>query len=253
MPALHEIVRRRPRQIGSRPWHQCDGKTVPDGKGMVVYASGQVKEHFKESSALFAVDQLIKGVLKVISGVFSSLANAVPIPGLTPLVNGISKIVSMPLTYVDEIILAYYIKNGSTNIWTESSNGLVLYAQNYRKLLKNAFWITLMVWGMTLLVFILVLGPFAALAAAFPSLAGVWTFTIAAVLAWGVKSAVFDPIAMTAMMQVYFKAIQGQNPDIEWTNKLENLSGKFRTLKEKGQEVSVNSFSKFDKPTGRSL
>ncbi len=230
-----------------------DGEPVPDGKGMVEYASGQVKEHFKESSALFGVDQLIKGVLKVISGVFNTLANVIPIPGLAPIVNFTNKIVSMSLTYVDEIILAYYIKNGSTNIWTESSKGLVLYAQNYRNMLKNAFWISLMVWGLTLLVFILVLGPFAALAVAFPSLAGVWTFAIAAVLAWGVKSAVIDPIAMTAMMQVYFKAIEGQTPDAEWENKLNQMSGKFRTLTEKGQALAPKNINPFPSATHDAL
>jgi len=212
-----------------------DNEPVPEGQGMVTYAKDQVKSHFKESNVLFAVDQLIKGVLKVISGLFNTVANMVPIPGLANLVKVINKIISMSLTYVDEIILAYYMKNGSTNVWSESSKALVLYAQNYGKMLKNAFWVSLLVWGLTLVVFIMVLAPFTALVAAFPSLAGFWTFITAGLLAWGIKSAVIDPIAMTALMQVYFKAIEGQDPQREWEQKLEQLSSKFRELKEKGK------------------
>ncbi len=219
------------------------GEPVPEGKGMVSYASTQVKEHFKESNVLFAVDQLIKGVLKVISGLFNSMARMIPIPGLANVISVINKIVSMSLTYVDEIILAYYMKNGSTNIWSDSAKGLVLYAQNYRTMLKNAFWVSLLVWGLTILVFLLVLIPFAAVTAAIPSLAGFWTFAIAALLAWGIKSAVIDPIAMTALMQVYFKAIEGQQPEVEWENKLMQLSDKFRALKEKGKSLSLNTFN----------
>ncbi len=226
-----------------------DGEPVPEGQGMVVYAKDQVKSRFKESNVLFAVDQLIKGVLKVISGMFNTVANLVPIPGLANIIKVINKIISMSLTYVDEIILAYYMKNGSDNVWSESSKALVLYAQNYGKMLKNAFWVSLLVWGLTIVVFFTVLAPFAALVVAIPSLAGFWTFVVAALLAWGIKSAVIDPIAMTALMQVYFKTIEGQDPQREWEEKLEQVSGKFRELKEKGQSLAKSTFKPFFKKT----
>ena len=94
----------------------------------------------------------------------------------------------------------------------------------------------------------MVLAPFAALVAVYLSLAGFWTFVIAALLAWGFKSAVIDPIAMSALMQVYFKAIEGQDPQREWEQKLEHLSDKFRTLKEKGR--SLNTFNPFETAAG---
>ena len=222
---------------------------VPEGKGMVEYASAQVKEHFKESSVLFAVDQLIKGVLKAISRLFNTVATAIPIPGLAVVISIISKIVSMSLSYVDEIILAYYMKNGAKNIWADSAEGLVFYTQNYRKMLKNAFWVSLLVWGLTFVVFLLVLGPFAIVTTLIPALAGPVTFAIAALFAWGIKSAVIDPIAMTALMQVYFKAIEGQSPRADLEQKLEQVSDKFKTLKEKGMELAgmaPNPFGRSD-------
>lgn len=194
---------------------------------------------------LFGVDQLIKGVLKVISRTFSSVGNMIPIPGLVQVIKVLNKFVAMSLTYVDEIILAHYMKNGSTNVFTNSTEALVLYAQNYPKMLKNAFWVSLMVWGLTFLAFILVFIPFAAATAAYPGLAGFWTFALAGLVAWGIKCAVIDPIAMTALMLVYFKTIEGQDPSREWEQRLEALSDKFRTLKEKGKAWSLQTFNKF--------
>ena len=222
-----------------------DGEPVPEGQGMIGYAKDQVKEHFVQSNVLFLVDQSIKGVLKVISRLFSSVASMLPIPGLQMVVTVIGKIVSMSLTYVDEIILAYHMKNSSGNVWGNSCKGLVLYTMNYRKILKNAFWLSLLVWVLMLFVFIFVFGVVAAIVSVFPSLAGFWTFAVAGVFTWGIKSAVIDPIAMTALMQVYFKAVEGQTPNPEMEQKLESLSDKFRSMKEKSAAAGVGNFKPF--------
>lgn len=42
-----------------------------------------------------------------------------------------------------------------------------------------------------------------------------------------------EPFAIACMMQVYFKTIEGQTPNPEWEAKLEQMSGKFRKLKER--------------------
>ena len=56
---------------------------------------------------------------------------------------------------------------------------------------------------------------------------------IALVFAWGIKQAVIEPFAMTALMQVFFKVTQGQQANPEWEAKLDSASGKFRELKDK--------------------
>ena len=139
----------------------------------------------------------------------------------------------MSLTYLDEVILAYHLKHGGESTWKSAHKAVVLYAQNYKTMLKNAVFLTFFIWLLTFLVFILVIGPVAALVAVFPGLAGFWTFAFTAILAYGIKAAVIDPIAMTALMQVYFKTIEGQEPNPEWESKLEKMSGKFRELKDK--------------------
>lgn len=213
--------------------HLYDGKELPEGKGQIDYAATAVKERFAEANVLFALDQLIKGVLKFITGTLNTVAAFIPIPGLSNLVGIINSILKMSLTYVDEIILAHNIRIQSDNPWETSADALVLYAQNYGKMVKNAVWLSLMMWLLTAFIFIVLLAPTFGLLALFPGDVGGWAFIVAFIFAWSVKAALIEPIAIYALMQVYFKTIEGQVPDPEWRGRLEGASKKFREMKDK--------------------
>lgn len=206
------------------------GKQIPGGRGQIDYASSVVKERFIESSVLFGVDRLISAILRAFNRVMMRVADFLPIPGLDGVMKFAGAVITMSLTYVDEVILAYNIRNRIENPWEGARDGVVLYAQNYKNLLKNALWLTLIVWGATLVIFLAVFMPVAALTALVPSIAGFWTFAIAALVAWSIKAAFVDPLAMTALMQAYFLAIEGQKPREEWAGKLDSVSGKFAEL-----------------------
>lgn len=208
-----------------------DGGEIPGGRGQIDYAQGVVKERFAESNVLFAVDQLIKGVLKAFNRAFFTLAAILPIPGIEGLAKFVNTVVRLSLTYLDEVILAHNIRTESDNPWASSRSALVLYAQNYKTFLKNAVFLALIVWGLTLAVFVLILAPVAGLVTLFPGVGGVLSFVIALVFAWGVKQAVIEPFGMTALMQVFFKVTEGQQPDPEWERKLDSVSDKFGELK----------------------
>ena len=209
-----------------------DGGQIPDGRGQIDYAQAVVKERFVESSILFAVDQLIKVVLSVFNKMFLTLAAFIPIPGLQGLVSFLTTVIRLSLTYLDEVILAYSIRTRSDNPWASSRTALILYAQNYKIFFKNAVVLSLIIWGLSFVVFLLVLGPVAALVALFPGTAGALTFLLTLVLTWGIKEAVIEPFGMTALMQVFFSATAGQQPDPEWERKLDSTSSKFRKFKE---------------------
>jgi len=68
-------------------------------------------------------------------------------------------------------------------------------------------------------------------------LPGAWSaggFVFALLSAWSVKAALFKPLAIACLMQVYFRTIEGQTPDPAWEARLEQMSGKFRDLKAMG-------------------
>lgn len=206
------------------------GREVPGGRGQIDHAQAIVKQRFGEASVLFAVDQLVKGVINAFNRVFFTIASFLPIPGSQGLVKFLNTVLRLSLTYLDEVILAYNIRTGSDDPWSSSRSALILYAQNYKAFLKNAFFLAFVIWGLTFLVFLVALAPAAGLVALFPGSAGALSLVIALVFAWAIKQAVIEPFGMVALMQVFEKVTAGQTPDPEWEAKLESLSSKFGEL-----------------------
>jgi hypothetical protein len=197
-----------------------DGRQMPEGKSQVSYATSVVKQRFGEASVLFGIDQLVKGVLRVVTGLIQGIASFLPIPGLQQITGLLRAFLNIAVGFVDEVILAYAIRSGSTNPWASARTALVLYGQNYKPMLKNAAWLTIIVYGLSFLVFLLMLAPAAAL-------------VFALIFAWAVKAALIEPFAITCMMDVYFRTIEGQAPNPEWDAKLSGVSKQFTKIKDK--------------------
>ena len=212
------------------------GKEIPGGRGQIDYAQSVVRERFAESSVLFGIDQLIKVVLRAFNRMFFTVAAFLPIPGLRNVVKFINTVVNLSLTYLDEVILAHNIRTRSDNPWASSRTALILYAQNYKTFLKNAFWLAFVIWGLTFLVFLMILVPVGIVVNFIPAVAGPLTLIMAVILAWGIKQAVIEPIGMTALMQVFFKVTEGQQPNPEWESKLEGVSKKFGEFKTRAMD-----------------
>lgn len=213
--------------------HLIDGREIPGGQDQISYARDVVTARFSEASVLFVLDQLVKGVIGTISGLVGGVAAFLPIPGMNGLARFINTIIRMSLTYVDEIILGYNIRIGSNSPWLSARQGIVLYAQNGKTMVKNAVWLSLVVWGVSLAIFLFMLAPAGAILYFMPGELGGGAFVLAIVFAWAFKSALIEPFAVASLMQVYFKVIEGQVPNAEWDRKLEEASSKFSELKEK--------------------
>jgi hypothetical protein len=209
-----------------------DGEALPDGKGQVAYGREIVTARFGEANVLFALDQLIKGVIAAITGLIGGVAAFLPIPGLDGIARFANTVIRLSLTYVDEIILGYNIRSNSDNAWESARRGLVLYAQNGLTMVKNAVWLSIFLWILSIGVFLLALAPAAAILYLFPGEIAGYSFIIAIVFAWAFKAAVLEPFAITALMAVYFDTIRGQVPDPDWDAKLMGASEKFRALTE---------------------
>jgi hypothetical protein len=213
-----------------------DNEQVPDGRNQVSYATEIVKARFVETSVLFAVDQLVKGVLNAIIGIVQGVASLLPIPGLSNIVGLVRAFLRIAVGFVDEVILAYAIRTNSTNPWASAQTALVLYAQNYPTMLKNAAWLTVITYGLAFIVFLVMLAPAALVVYLIP---GGWSwggFVFALIFAWAVKAALIEPFAIAALMQVYFKTIAGQSPDAEWDQRIGSVSRKFNELKQKAAQ-----------------
>ena len=210
-----------------------DGREVPGGQGQIAYARQVVTERFAEANVLFVMDQLVKGAIRAITGLIGGIAAILPIPGLQGLVSFVNTVIRLSLTYVDEIILGYNIRLGSRNPFETARQGVVLYAQNGKTMVKNAIWLSLIMWVLAFLVFLVMLAPAAAMVYWMPGALSGWSFVLAIILAWAVKSALIEPFCIAALMQVYFKVIAGQVPNPDWDRRLAEASKSFRDLKDK--------------------
>ncbi|HTV67363.1 MAG TPA: hypothetical protein VMF90_02395 [Rhizobiaceae bacterium] len=213
--------------------HLIDDREIPEGQGQIAYAQKVVTERFIEANILFVVDQLVKGAIAAITGLLGGIAAFLPLPGLQGFVNFINTVIRLALTYVDEIILGYNIRINSKTPFETARQGVVLYAQNGKTMLKNAVWLAIFMWIIAIAVFVVMLAPAAAILYWIPGQLAGWAFVLAIVFAWAIKAALLEPFAICALMAVYFRTIEGQVPNPEWDHRLSEQSKKFRDLKEK--------------------
>lgn len=217
-----------------------DGKPLPEGRGQIAYATAVVKERFVETNVLFGIDQLVKGVLRAITGLVKGVASFLPIPGLQQIMGAVHAFLRIAVGLVDEVILAHAIRTRSTNPWASARTALVLYGQNAGRMMRNAAILTLFVWLLSLIVFFLMLAPAAAIVYAIP---GTWSaggVVFALVFAWAVKAALIEPFAIACMMQAFFNVTDGQTPDPAWESRIDGASERFRKMGEQAASWTMS-------------
>jgi hypothetical protein len=213
--------------------HLIDGRDVPDGQDQIAYARDVVSRRFAEANILLVLDQLVKGAIRAITGLIGGIAAFLPVPGLGGLVSFVNTVIRLSLTYVDEIILGYNMRINSASPFETARQGVVLYAQNGTTMVKNAIWLAVIMWGVSFVIFLLMLAPAGAILYLMPGQLAGWAFVLAIVFAWAFKAAFIEPFAIASLMQVYFKTIEGQVPNPDWDRRLGETSSKFRELKDK--------------------
>jgi hypothetical protein len=212
-----------------------DGRELPVGQGQIAYAKTIITERFGESSVLFGIDQLIKGVITAITGLVQGLLSILPIPGLSKIMGIVRAYLKLAVGLIDEVILAHGIRTRSENPYASAKEALVLYGQNAKPMMINAAWLTLFTWGLSIVVFLVMLAPAAAIVYVMPGAWAAGGIVFALLFAWAVKVAIIEPFAIACLLQAFFKVTDGQVPNPEWEGKIDNASAKFQTLSKKAK------------------
>lgn len=221
--------------------------SLKEGVNQFQYGKELVTNRVKEMSILFAVDALVDGILRTFSRSVATIADFLPIPGLEGLAKVGTTIIDRSLTYIDEAIFSYSILHKDKNLWASSKEGVILYAQSWKELLKTAVTIWLVDKVFIVVAAIILLIPFGFLAAAIPSLN--WAFLLSAiVLAVLADAAIFEPLALATMIITFQETVKGQVPDSEWESRLESISTKFKELKEKATKAFSSKAPELKKP-----
>ena len=206
------------------------GRAIPNGQGQIAYARGMVADRFGTANVLFGIDQLVKGVIGAVTGLLQGLLSVLPIPGAAQVMGMVRGYLKVAVGLLDEVMLAHCFATGVENPFLGARTALVLYAQNARPMLVNAAWVTACVWGLSVMVFLLMLVPAGVVAWMLPGQVTAAGFGFALVFAWAVKAALIEPFALACMLQAYFNVTSGQTPDPVWTERLDQASDKFTDL-----------------------
>lgn len=212
---------------------------IPDQQNQVTYGKDFVQSRIKNISVLFAVDQLIKGILRSLNRTIVTVADWIPLPGLDNLANIAMKIINLSVTYVDEAILSYNLSKNLENPWQGAKEGIILYAQSYKNLLKSALFLGILGFFTFILFLIILLIPGIILASLLPSLK-VYIGISIIVISYIFKLALYNPLAMATILVVFHHEIEGQTPDPAWEAKLDQISTKFKDLKNKAHDWIQN-------------
>lgn len=119
---------------------------LPEGTNQFTYGKDKVVGHFGSASALFAVDQLVaSSVHQVLNWLTSMTGCLVQVPGLQALAGIARRVLSIAANYIDEAVMSYILQHGEANVWQAAADGVVLYAQSWKRLLTTAAVLALLV------------------------------------------------------------------------------------------------------------
>lgn len=210
-----------------------NGKIGNGAEGMFSYGRRVVKDRFMQVNVLFAMDQLVDGVVRTFNRTLDWVANLLPIPGMQGLMNVVKAILFSASTYLDETIFSYILARGEANPWRGGQEGLIYYCQNAKPVLKTAIWVVVLdkvlsvvLWGLMLLPALLVTHFIGGAAAG-------WSIFIAVLFAANARSAFLQPLFLVMVMTTFHVSAENQPINTEWDARLTALSGKFKQLKDK--------------------
>jgi hypothetical protein len=209
---------------------------LPAGMSQTEFAKQEVTSRFKQASALAVVDALVRGAIRSFNRTLEDLASWVPIPGVDKLAHAVGAVISLAAGTIDEAILALSFARKEQNVWASARDGLLLYAQNWKPILKVAAAVVLIDWICTATLGVMLLlvigGPAAVILTRFPTLR-LLALIVPLLLAYMIRMAFIEPMAVTAVLITFLQCVKGQQPDPAWDEKLSQVSKQFQELKSK--------------------
>lgn len=215
---------------------QWQGETLPSGAALIGFAKGLRDNQYPSQSQL---DGLLNHVLSVESSLSESedcpLIRTLPKP-LGSLLRGARTVLAQK---GHRTVLAWTFTNATSSPAQAIVAALSTEARHLPLLLKNRLLATLFTWAGLILAYPLVLKGIELLVEGIPIQLGLWPLVFAGVFSLALKSAFFDPIAETALLQMTFPLIEAEGM---WPleSHVLNQSEAFRALQE---AASVHSGS----------
>ncbi len=127
------------------------GRVGNGGESMFAYGRRVVTEKFGQVNILFAINQLVRGVVNAVHRTMEGVGHILPIPGIESIAKPITAILRAATRYMDKVIFSYNLASGDDNPWLGAQRGLIYYAQNAKPILKQSVWIVVLEYAVSAL------------------------------------------------------------------------------------------------------
>ena len=204
-------------------------------ENMVETGKNMVKERFVETNVYLVLDKLVSGAVKQLQKAVGSVGNALDfIPGMSNITSILQTFIGISLGYVDECCLGYSFLQKDKGAFEAGCDGVVIYFQNAKHLLKNAAVTTIVVLLSTFLAWIV---PFILLSVIFSALE--WNmmiaFILSVIISICIKVAFVDSYMLVKMMFSYMEVAPQTQISFDLYEKLCKLSNSFKKLWQKAK------------------
>lgn len=208
--------------------------TIPEN--MFEVGKDMVKERFGATNVYFVIDGLVSGAVKQLQNIVGKIDKIFGnIPGVSAIVSFVQLFIGIALGYIDECCLGYTFYKKEDGAFKASCDGVAVYFQNAKHLLKSALVTTLIVMGATLLAWLV---PFLVIGAICSLLDVSWWISalISIMIAAMLKAAFVDSFMMVKTMVAYMEVAPSTEITVDIYGKLCKISSKFKKLFNKAQE-----------------
>ncbi len=204
--------------------------TIPDN--MLEFGKERVKQKFAQANAYILLDKLVAGSIKQINRAVNKAFEWLTklIPQAEVIGNVLQKFTEMSLTYVDECCLCYTFMNDGQSAFKSAADGVVIYFQNWKGLLKHAAKSTGIVLVIELVCVGLIYGVVMALAGTATTMGWVLAIVIAFCIVFSLRDAFLNTYMMIYTMENFMKEVQKGVISHDLYGKLCNMSAQFRDL-----------------------
>lgn len=221
---------------------------IPEGKGQVAYGKEQVTTNFGTANVAFVLDSMVHAAVRQIQRWIMRVGDMFSfIPGSKNVIGIINAIMSIALNYIDEAIVSYIFVRKSEGrdetVWKSASDGVVLYAQSWKGILKTSVGSVIFIYLFNIVVFLIFAFPLMFLSKMVTSntpdagfLFGALALIGAYVLTTLLKRALIDPLVTIAMIRSYQINIRNLEPAMDLQQKLLGVSSKFKNLVNKSKQ-----------------
>lgn len=218
---------------------------IPDQ--MMAFGKEQVKQKFATANVYILLDKLVSGSIRQINRVVNTSVGWIEniIPQASFLTNILKKFTTLTLTYVDECCLCYTFMCGNQSAFQSAADGIVIYFQNWKALLKSsakgtgiALLVELIAGIIVFLIALAVVGLFGT------GLAWMIALVIAVSIVYSLQDAFLGSYMMIYTMENFNREVQTGRISADLYGTLCGMSKKFKELFEKGKaEISQPAYA----------